>query len=82
VDVTSPGERWQSAATFSHLLSDAARANRRILIDALAEAGFSNCRDEWWHWSYGDSAWAVRVGAGTAIYGLVAPPEGYSYVPK
>jgi zinc D-Ala-D-Ala dipeptidase len=34
----------------------------------------SNCRDEYWHWSYGDSAWAVRVGAVEACYGLIEPP--------
>ena len=21
----------------------------------------SNCRDEWWHYSYGDAGWAVRL---------------------
>jgi D-alanyl-D-alanine dipeptidase len=37
----------------------------------MAEAGFSNCYDEWWHWSYGDAGWAVRLGHPQAIYGLV-----------
>jgi D-alanyl-D-alanine dipeptidase len=32
--------------------------------------GFSNCRDEWWHYSYGDAGWAVRLGYSECIYGL------------
>ena len=43
----------------------------------MTEAGFSNCYDEWWHWSYGDAGWARRLCLPHAIYGLVAnpPPE-------
>jgi len=73
---------WESAATATTGLSPEAAYNRRLLYDAMSGAGFSNCRDEWWHWSYGDSAWAVRVGAEAAIYGLIAPPEGFSRVPN
>jgi D-alanyl-D-alanine dipeptidase len=36
------------------------------------DAGFSNCYDEWWHWSYGDAGWACRLGHSHAIYGLVS----------
>jgi len=52
-------------------ISKEARLNRRILITAMSKAGFTNYLGEWWHWSYGDSAWAVRIGRGTAIYGRV-----------
>jgi D-alanyl-D-alanine dipeptidase len=38
-------------------------------------AGFSNCRDEWWHYSYGDAAWAVRTGRKTCVYGLATLDE-------
>ncbi len=50
------------------------------IIAALLGAGFSNCRDEWWHWSYGDNAWSVRHGFDHALYGLIPPPEGYTFV--
>lgn len=58
-------------ATYSRYLSRCARANREMLIRVMAEAGFSNCYDEWWHWSYGDAGWAVRLGRPHALYGLV-----------
>jgi D-alanyl-D-alanine dipeptidase len=81
LDMTSPLARWEAAYTYVENISDEAKANRNILIAAMFAAGFSNCRDEWWHWSYGDSAWAVRVGAPSACYGLIAPPHDYTHVP-
>src|SRR5262249_28504890 len=33
-----------------------------------------NCRDEFWHYSWGDSAWAVRVGESECPYGWAHPP--------
>jgi len=72
IDMTSPFP-WdeQSAPTNFPGISKEARANRRILISAMSKAGFTNYLGEWWHWSYGDSAWAVRIGRDTAIYGQV-----------
>jgi len=58
--------RWDSPK-----ISAAARANRQILWDAMTAAGFTNYRAEWWHWSFGDSGWAYRLGKPFAIYGLV-----------
>lgn len=58
-------------ATYSRHLTERARANREILMRVMTEVGFSNCYDEWWHWSYGDAGWAVRLGRPRAIYGLV-----------
>lgn len=75
IDMTSPYE-WNevSAPTSFPGLSREARKNRRILITAMSKAGFTNYLGEWWHWSYGDSAWAVRIGRDTAIYGRVEHP--------
>lgn len=42
-----------------------------MLHDAMVTVGFSNCRDEWWHYSYGDAGWAVRVGEAQCFYGKV-----------
>ncbi len=54
-----------------------------ILVEAMLGAGFSNCRDEFWHYSYGDAAWAVRTGAPYCIYGLIElPPEWQKRVRK
>ena len=75
-------EWWDSAATRTKGLTDAAILTRRLLAYAMHQAGFSNCRDEYWHWSYGDSAWAVRIGATAAVYGRIDPPEGAYPVPE
>jgi D-alanyl-D-alanine dipeptidase len=72
VDMTSAlREGACTQGTYSRYLTPGARANRQLLICAMTEAGFSNCYDEWWHWSYGDAGWAVRLGHPHAIYGLV-----------
>jgi D-alanyl-D-alanine dipeptidase len=76
LDVTSPYTGWQAAPTWIEGLTVEAQRNRMILVEAMLGAGFSNCRDEFWHYSYGDAAWAVRVGAPYCIYGLIElPPE-------
>ena len=41
-----------------------------ILVDAMLGVGFSNCRDEWWHYSYGDAGYAVRMAQKECCYGL------------
>jgi len=43
--------------------------NRQIMFNALKKAGFSNCSNEYWHWSYGDVWWAKRNKKKIAIYG-------------
>jgi D-alanyl-D-alanine dipeptidase len=71
-DMTSTDREGACAqATYSRFLTQRARANREALIGAMNSVGFSNCYDEWWHWSYGDAGWAVRLGRPHAIYGLV-----------
>ncbi|GEM_PF-107940 len=60
---------------YSKFASPRAAKNRQMLADVMFAAGFSNYPGEWWHYSYGDSAWAVRVGAPHAIYGAATPRE-------
>lgn len=74
LDVTSPLEGWDAAYTWTDRITPEARRNRMILVEAMLGAGFSNCREEYWHYSWGDSAWAVRVGEKVCPYGLVEPP--------
>lgn len=74
LDVTSPYDRFTAAPTYTIGLSEEAQANRTALVEAMLGVGFSNCRDEWWHYSYGDSGWAVRLGKPLAIYGLAELP--------
>jgi D-alanyl-D-alanine dipeptidase len=77
LDMISPTEGWQAAYTWSELISPEARRNRMMMAEAMLGAGFSNCRDEFWHYSWGDSAWAVRTGAKECPYGWIDPPEEY-----
>jgi D-alanyl-D-alanine dipeptidase len=42
------------SATASTEVSDEARANRRLLLDAMTAAGFRNLPEEWWHYTLGD----------------------------
>jgi D-alanyl-D-alanine dipeptidase len=71
VDVTSPWDRYGAAPTYTLGLSQHAQANRDMLVKAMLSVGFSNCRDEWWHYSYGDAGWAVRMGFDTCHYGNI-----------
>lgn len=76
IDVTStqpPG--LNSQPTYCRVLTPVARENRQVLIRAMSGAGFSNCYDEWWHWSYGDCGWAVRLDRPCALYDRVPESE-------
>lgn len=73
-DVTSPCEHWEAAYTWSDKIGPQAKRNRMLMVNAMLGAGFSNCREEFWHYSWGDSAWAVRTGETTCPYGWIAPP--------
>ena len=43
------------------------RDNRRILYNAMIDAGFTNLPSEWWHYEYGDRVWAY-YNAKPALY--------------
>jgi D-alanyl-D-alanine dipeptidase len=75
IDVKSPYDRWEASATYTLGLTAEAEANRALLVNAMLLVGFSNCRDEWWHYSFGDAGWAVRVQEPTCQYGRVDLPE-------
>ncbi len=69
LDMTSPFEMDEASAPGDTPgLSETARKNRRLLFEALEKTGLTNYLGEWWHWSYGDSGWALRVGADKAVY--------------
>jgi D-alanyl-D-alanine dipeptidase len=67
-----PGESDNACFTAAENISDEAKTNRKILIDALSNVGFINYPTEWWHWSYGDRYWAFNARAPYAIYGSVS----------
>jgi len=80
LDFTAPfafdyeGEPEKFSPTFSPHVDEIVRRNRALLIDVMVEAGFTNYAGEFWHWSYGDSCWAWRLGRKTARYGAAPPP--------
>ncbi len=74
LDLIAPTTGWEAAYTWSGKISLESKYNRMIMVDAMLGAGFSNCRDEYWHYSFGDSAWAVRVGARSCPYDWAHPP--------
>jgi len=71
-DVSSPLTGFGAAATYALGLSETALKNRSILVETMLSVGFSNCRDEWWHYSWGDAGWAVRTNQDSCPYGLIS----------
>lgn len=61
-------------------ISDQARRNRDLLKSVLEPTGLTSYADEWWHWSYGDNGWALRVGAQHAIYDKIELPADAKWV--
>lgn len=70
----------QGAAFDAPGVSDEARKNRALLRRVLEPTGLTPYADEWWHWSFGDNGWALRVGAPCAIYGAVEMPANAQWV--
>lgn len=66
-----PPEDWSLAPTCCDEVSQETQALRHHLCSILESTGLSNYPEEFWHYSYGDQAWAARTGAPHALYGLV-----------
>lgn len=47
------------------------RENRRLLYSVMIEAGFTNLPSEWWHYDYGDNAWAHITGLDPIYTGIL-----------
>ncbi|MEU9213609.1 M15 family metallopeptidase [Streptomyces sp. NPDC048415] len=80
-----PEESGGACYTEAAGISVRARANRRLLGEALTAVGLVNYPTEWWHWSYGDRYWALATGAGHAVYGprdLPGPDHVGGFTPR
>ncbi len=69
-----------STATDSKHITSEQQRNRRILLNAMKQAGFVNYPAEWWHFAYGDRMWAAYKHKRHAIYGNVTftnPHQAY-----
>lgn len=75
LDLTSPYELLdgEAAPMSAPGLSDTALRHRTILREAMESAGFTNYPSEFWHWSYGDQAWAYRGRHPAAHYAAIQP---------
>lgn len=51
-------------------LVDLSEQNRLMLLNAAIKAGLVNYGHEWWHYSFGDKAWAYVKKQQNALYGL------------
>lgn len=60
-----------NSKTYCKNLTNIQKTNRKILVDALDTVGFQNYPNEWWHWSFGDRAYATYKSKPFAIYGKV-----------
>jgi D-alanyl-D-alanine dipeptidase len=82
LDFTSPFDILdvQSARMDARGLSPEAEKNRALLRQILEPTGLTNYADEWWHWSYGDNGWALRVEAKAAIYDKIELPSDAHWV--
>lgn len=82
LDFMSPYELldMEHAAPDAPGLTDVARSNRALLRSVLEPTGLTNYVAEWWHWSYGDSGWALRVGAKYALYDAATLPADARWI--
>ena len=59
------------AQTLTDNITKEQRKNRILLLSAASKVGLVNYGYEWWHYSYGDRAWAYVEKKKKAIYGLI-----------
>lgn len=64
----NPEKSANACFTYADNITEAAKRNRKILIQVMSSSGFINYPTEWWHWSYGDRYWAYSTGAPNALY--------------
>ncbi|MDR0967301.1 MAG: hypothetical protein LBL75_00500 [Rickettsiales bacterium] len=65
----------QKSPIKNKFITDTQKQNRKILYGAMRSAGFVNYPNEWWHYSYGDRAWAAYGKHSNAIYGETFTPD-------
>lgn len=75
MELAAPYDKWDGAPTYVRGLSAEAHRNRALLVETMLGVGFSNCLQEFWHYSFGDAAWAVRTGRASCRYGFIELEE-------
>lgn len=59
-------------------VSNDVRDNRRILYNAMIDAGFTNLPSEWWHYEYGNRVWAYYKATPAIYEGVFSLDEIYA----
>lgn len=67
-----PNTDDERAALHSPAITKEEYDNRLVLLNAMLVAGFAPHHNEWWHYSYGDTRWAVFYEAHYAHYGIIS----------
>ncbi|MEU8950607.1 M15 family metallopeptidase [Streptomyces sp. NPDC048489] len=70
----SPKESDEACFTHAPNISDQARHHRRLLLDAMESAGFTNYGTEFWHFSAADRYDALMRQDPHARYGPIELP--------
>lgn len=71
VDMGGEYNSGKNSRTKTANLTHLQKQNRNILNYVMKTAGFQNYPNEWWHWSYGDRAYAAYKHKKCAIYGKI-----------
>lgn len=74
VDMGTPakaGHGYAKTQMLSDEITNIQKQNRRILREAMEQAGFVWYPGEWWHYCYGDRMWAVYTRQERCFYGPV-----------
>ncbi len=74
VDMGTPakaGHGYSKTQMLSNEITDTQKQNRKILKEAMEQAGFIWYPGEWWHYCYGDRMWAVYTRQEKCFYGPI-----------
>ncbi len=75
LDMGTPFDEFTERAFTAHFAeleeegSERIHRNRMLLKEIMEEVGFTNYSEEWWHFSYGDQAWALAKNLKKTVYG-------------
>ncbi len=64
-------EESKISSLYSTDITHEQKTNRLMLTTVMLDADFASCKNEWWHFSYGDQTWAWFYGKKSSLYGLV-----------
>lgn len=70
------GFEYSLTQMFSNKITETQKENRKLLREAMEQAGFVWYPGEWWHYCYGDRMWAVYTNRSECFYGPIQNIRG------